>query len=227
MTKKDEHKANTNGHDSGQIKVRVIEFELNGRNATLAEGIKAVTAAITSRAVIVQEPKRPGLPAVSNPKPGTILDAEEPAQPEVGAVVIEEQNVEDAGIDTNGNGNGTPKVRRKQVPKAPTFLSTLDLKTAMVSLEDFAKAKNPTTLPDKYVVVATWFKEQMKMDEINIDHVFTAFRTLDWPTPDDLAATFRSLKHSKQYFDKGEGVGGYKVTFLATNYVAKMGTAKS
>jgi len=47
-----------------------------------------------------------------------------------------------------------------------------------------------------------------------------------WTTPDDLAAIFRTLKHSKQYFDKGDSVGGYKVTFLATNYVAKMGAAK-
>ncbi len=224
MSKKDEQKANSNGHDSGQIKVRVIEFELNGRNATLAEGIKAVTAAITSRAVIVQEPKRPALPAVANPITTTVLEAAETEQPEVGAVVIEEQDVQDdAATDTNGNG--TPKARRKQVPKAPTFLSSLDLTTAPVSLQDFVTAKNPTALNDKYLVVATWFKEQMKTDEINIDHIFTAFRTLDWPTPDDLAAIFRTLKHSKQYFDKGDSVGGYKVTFLATNYVAKMGAA--
>ena len=142
----------------------------------------------------------------------------------MGAVVIEEQDVQDdAATDTNGNG--TPKARRKQVPKAPTFLSSLDLTTAPVSLQDFVTAKNPTPLNDKYLVVATWFKEQMKTDEINIDHIFTAFRTLDWPTPDDLAAIFRTLKHSKQYFDKGDSVGGYKVTFLATNYVAKMGAA--
>lgn len=110
------------------------------------------------------------------------------------------------------------------MPKAPTLLSGLDLTTATVSLQDFAKAKNPTSVNDKYLVVATWFKEQMKTDEINIDHIFTAFRTLDWTTPDDLAAPFRTLKHSKQYFDKGDSVGGYKVTFLATNYVSKMGT---
>ena len=82
-------------------------------------------------------------------------------QPEVGAVVIEEQDVQDdAATDTNGNG--TPKARRKQVPKAPTFLSSLDLTTAPVSLQDFATAKNPTALNYKYLVVATWFKEQMK-----------------------------------------------------------------
>ena len=78
----------------------------------------------------------------------------------MGAVVIEEQDVQDdAATDTNGNG--TPKARRKQVPKAPTFLSSLDLTTAPVSLH-FATAKNPTALNDKYLVVATWFKEQMK-----------------------------------------------------------------
>ena len=54
----------------------------------------------------------------------------------MGAVVIEEQDVQDdAATDTNGNG--TPKARRKQVPKAPTFLSSLDLTTAPVSLQHF------------------------------------------------------------------------------------------
>jgi hypothetical protein len=64
----------------------------------------------------------------------------------------------------------------------------------------------------------------MKTDEITIDHIFTAFRTLEWQMPDDPGGLFRTLKYKKQYFDKGESVGGYKVTFLATNYVAKMGT---
>ncbi len=99
--------------------------------------------------------------------------AAETEQPEVGAVVIEEQDVQDDAA-TDANGNGTPKAQRKQVPKAPTFLSSLDLTTAPVSLQHFATAKNPTALNDKYLVVATWFKEQMKTDEINIDHIFTA-----------------------------------------------------
>ena len=146
-----------------------------------------------------------------------------PAYTEPAGEAVEEQQEEPT---VESNGNGTPKVRRKQVPKTPTLLSNLDLNAATLSLQEFAKAKNPTTINDKYVVVATWFKEQLKTDEITIDHLFTAFRTLNWQTPDDLTSPFRTLKHSKQYFDKG-GVGGYKVTFLATNYVSKMGTTKS
>ena len=126
--------------------------------------------------------------------PRTPTIVEEEAEQAEGEAVEEQQ--EDATVETNGNG--TPKVRRKQVPKTPTLLSSLDLTPATVSLQDFAKAKNPTSVNDKYIVVATWFKEQLKTDEINIDHIFTAFRTLDWQTPDDLAAPFRTLKHSKQ-----------------------------
>src|SRR6266568_8341817 len=101
MSKRDEQKANTNGHDNGGIKVRVIEFELHGRNATVSEGIKAITQAISGRAVIVPEPKRPALPAVSNSNTTTVLEAEEPEQPEMGAVAVEGQDVQDeASVDT-------------------------------------------------------------------------------------------------------------------------------
>jgi hypothetical protein len=99
------------------------------------------------------------LPAVSNPTTTTVLEAAETEQPEKGAVVVEEQNVQDdAATDTNGNG--TQKTRKKQIPKAPTFLSDLDLTTATVSLQDFAKAKNPTLMNDKYLVVATWSRNR-------------------------------------------------------------------
>src|SRR5689334_16395669 len=52
-SKKDDQKSATNGHDNGGIKVRVIEFELHGRNATVSEGIKAITEAISVRTVVV------------------------------------------------------------------------------------------------------------------------------------------------------------------------------
>jgi hypothetical protein len=224
MSRKVEEKANTNGHDTGQIKVRVIEFELNGRNATLAEGIKAVTAAISNRAVVVQEPGRPALPAPKPKSSAKVLEADEIEQPDVAAAEVEE--VREAATDTT-NGNVAPKTRKKSVPRAPVLLSDLALGNAQVSLEKFAGEKNPTDTLDKYVVVATWFKEQMQLDEITADHIFTAFRILDWTIPDDPGQPLRDLKSKKQFFDKGDAVGGYKVNFLGTNYVAKMGASQS
>src|SRR5271166_1615570 len=97
MAKRDEQKANGSGHDSGQIKVRVIEFEPNGRNATLAEGIKAITTAIASRAVVVREPARPALPAAPKPGPtiSTALDGEEAQETDVPVAPVEEEELHD------------------------------------------------------------------------------------------------------------------------------------
>jgi hypothetical protein len=228
MAKKDEQKAKLNANDHNRVQGFVFGIHLEGSEAVVTEGIRAFTSAMAKGGMVLAPPAPRSKGALSAPKDdqttataATTSVEEETEQPEGEAV--EEQ--EEATVETNGNG--TPRVRRKQVPKTPTLLSSLDLNAAAVSLQEFAKAKSPTSISDKYVVVATWFKEQLKTDEINIDHIFTAFRTLDWQTPDDLTAPFRTLKHSKQYFDKGDGVGAYKVTFLATNYVSKMGTTKS
>jgi hypothetical protein len=94
MAKKDEQKAN-DGHDSGGIKVRVIEFELHGRNATVSEGIKAITAAISGRAVVVPEPKRPALPSIPNTTTTTTVEAEEIEQPEQTADIPDQTDAEE------------------------------------------------------------------------------------------------------------------------------------
>jgi len=63
--------------------------------------------------------------------------------------------------------------------RSSTLKKTAQLKPKATALRRFEQrygiagglreAEESTTLPDKYVVVATWFKEQMKTDEISID----------------------------------------------------------
>lgn len=222
MAKKEEDK--TRG--SGRVKFRYADHEryfdldVDGikHEDGVVDGLKSIANALAGRTIVSAAGR--GLPA----KPHVTGAVVRPSPPE--DEQSEEESPEEeaaAAAPTDTDGNGAQKTRKKYVPKAPTFLSNLDLGSAQVSLEDFAKAKNPTEMNDRYLVVAAWFKEQMKMDEINNDHIFTAFRTLEWQMPDDPGSIFRTLKHKKQYFDKGEGVGGYKVTFLATKYVSKMG----
>ena len=147
MAKRDEQKANGSGHDTGGIKVRVIEFELHGRNATVSEGIKAITAAISGRAVVVAQPTRPALPAV--PKAGTTtatVDAEEIEQPEQTADIPDQTGAEEqTETGTNGNGSGSGQ-KRPYSYKTPKYMDDLDFSKATKSLEDFAteKATRPT-----------------------------------------------------------------------------------
>jgi hypothetical protein len=222
MAKKDEQKANGTGRVKFRYadQERYFDLDVDGikHEGGVVDGLKSIANALAGRTIAsaagrILPAKPPVTGAVVTPPPP------EEVQNEQGA--LEEEAAAAVTADTDGNGG--QKTRKKFVRKAPTFLSNLDLSTAQVPLQEFVRTKSTTDLSDKYLVVATWFKEHLKVEEINNDHIFTAFRTLDWPVPDDPGNLFRSLKHKKQYFDKGEGVGGYKITFLGTNYVAKMG----
>ncbi|MGB7556646.1 MAG: hypothetical protein WBM04_19930 [Candidatus Korobacteraceae bacterium] len=231
MAKKDEQKANGSGQDSGQIKVRVIEFELNGRNATLAEGIKAITTAIASRAVVVREPARPGLPAAPAPSTTTstaVSDLEEALQQDVDPGAVEEEEVQEVGGTEASNGNGSG-AKRGYNYKAPKFMDELDFSTATKSLEDYAAEKgNPTDTMDKYLLTAVWFKEHMKIDEVTVHHIYTAFDHVGWKT--DMAvnpsAPLRDLKSKRHVLTREPGAAGYKVNFKGEQYVARMGAGK-
>lgn len=173
MPKKDEQKAN----GLGRVKFRYADteryFDLdvdNIKNETgVVDGLKSIASALAGRTAAIAANRalaaKPTNRAANAAAATTTEEEEELAEGEV-------LEPETESSDSPTNGNGTTKTRKKQVPKAPTLLSGLDLKATPVSWEDFAKAKNPTGVNDRYLVVATWFKEQMKLDEINIDHIF-------------------------------------------------------
>ena len=223
MARKDEQKANTNGHDSGGIKVRVIEFELHGRNATVSEGIKAITEAITGRGVVVAEPSRPALPAVPKKETATpTLEVEEPDQETVEPETAEPEA--DEIVETSAsNGSGGPK--RKYSFKTPKFLNDLDISKASKPLAEFVKEKNPTDLIDKYIMVVVWLYKHLSVPEVTIDHVYTIFDQLGWKgeMPANPSIPLRDLKSKKYMLTREEGAEGYKPNFKGEQYVEKMG----
>lgn len=225
MAKKDEHNVN------GSVRVkfryadtdRYFDLDVDGikNEAGVVDGLKSIANALAGRTLATTAPK-PALVAKSNPGGVVVLSAT-PTEAEVQNA--DERGAENDIVETDTtNGNGVPKLRKKYAPKAPTFLSALDLSKATFALQDFVATKNTTEMMDKYTVVATWFKEQMGLEEITADHIFTVFRVMSWQIPDDPVQPLRDLKSKKQFFDKGESVGGYKITFLGTNYVSKMGS---
>jgi hypothetical protein len=162
------------GSGAGRVKFKYMEIEMEGENQALADGLKALANAI-SRGNATLPLGRPA-PAL---KPGVAADKpedEELVHPdEQDEAAIEEQDEEQ--VSGNGNGSGPKK---KVIAKPPTFLNNLDLSTASVKLQDFVAQKNPEELWDKYIVFAYWLKEYMKIEEITMDHIFTAFKAMGW-----------------------------------------------
>jgi hypothetical protein len=200
MARKEENKASTNGHDSGGIKVRVIEFELHGRNATVSEGIKAITEAISGRPVVVAEPRRPALPSVPAPVHAApaVSETEEAEEQQVEPA---EERDEDEDQDEPSNG-----AKRNYNYRPPKFLDDLDLSMASKPVAEFMAEKgNPTETNDRYIVVAVWLKEHMKVETFTINHIYTVFDNLGWKgqIPVNHSQPLRDFEDQAAFLDEG------------------------
>jgi hypothetical protein len=226
MSRKDEQK-NTNGHDSGGIKVRVIEFELHGKNVTVSEGIKAITEAIIGRTVVVAEPRRPALPAAPRPvqSAATVVVEDEPEEQLAEQAQPAEEYVEEEGQGQEEPSNGGPK--RNYTYRPPKFLDDLDLSKATKSIADFMAEKgNPEENNDRFIVVAVWLKEYMKVENFTINHIYTVFDNLGLKgqIPVNHSQPLRDLKTKRHFLTKTKD--GYQVNWQGTQHVANLGAKK-
>jgi hypothetical protein len=188
-------KANTGVDDHAKVKVRVIEFELEGSNATVENSIRQLTTALTPRNGTVKAlPPKPANKELS----GAATEIEEV----IDAEVVEEETSEPSG-DTP-QPKKTPKVKAK--PKAPTYLHDLMDPAKLAEFKAFAAAKNPTTRPKQYLTATYWLKEHGGNPTVNADKIYTCFKTADWPTNfNDWRAPFDRLVHEEDMRKTGVG----------------------
>jgi hypothetical protein len=207
-----------NGTGGSRIKFRFVDIEMENVDESITEALKSLAGAL-SRGHTTAPPARQLAGAKHNlpVAPDAIAEEGEVLSPEAEEVPEETEGA----AASPGNGN---KPKRKRVPKAPKFLSEIDLTTASVKLEDFMQEKSPADMMGKYVVIASWFKEYLNIEEITPDHIFTAFKHLSWQSqvPNSPAAAFQNAKTLKNWFDKG-GEGAYKINWNGQNAVNKMG----
>jgi len=220
-TRKKDDQRNTNGHGA-RVKLRWMELDVEGGTTDLVEKF---TAALTNRPITA--PTRTLTAGKPSAATSTADVDSPPAEAETPADSVEAEAAEDVLSETTGV-NGPDRPKRRAAPRAPKFLSDLDLTKAPVQLADFVQDKNPQGDMDKYAVIAAWFKQHLNADEITIDHVFTAYKALGWQAelPDDPSQTFRNLKSNKNWFDSGSKRGAYKINWHGESAVNKMGAAK-
>jgi hypothetical protein len=203
------------GSDKGRVKVRVIEFELDGSNQTLRESIRDIVGAIGGRpqqqlprAIGVQAPPLNGRPT--------------PAGAEEAVVSMPEGAIDDGDDDDEGDeGGGSSTRARRSPPRTPQILE-IDFHAGDQPLSDLArllKLEEGTDL-DRYNVIAWWLKHKRQIEEITADHIHTAYRHLDWNTPADATQPLRALKgRSYGYMRSGSKRGTFVITHIGENRV--------
>jgi hypothetical protein len=236
MAKKDEQKTKGvgggNGH--GRVKGFVFGFDVEGGSDVLAEGIKALTHAMSKGGVVLTAPATklalPGKGTAATASPRTVLEGEQfEVEPEtVSADATDEQP--DFEADENDDADsGAVKPKKLRKPRAPKLLDQPKLNEAKVSLQDFIDAKAPKDMMDKYAVVAVWLKDQFGVAEISMDHIYTAFKYLGIQSelPTDIAKPLNNLLHGRKWIDKGSAAGMFKMNWVGEDAVEKMPSGKN
>lgn len=201
------------GSDKGKVKVRVIEFEMEGSNQTLRDSIRDIVGAIGKAPTIIRVPTTAALSAP--PSRGNGEDSE-PAEYE--EVVEAEENG-----STEETSSARP--RKPTKPRTPQIVP-VELRGGDVPLRTFL-AKAPDTIDKRYVLIAYWYKAYRQMNEVSQDHIYTAYKEMTWTNfPKDVGQPLRALK-ADGWFDKGSGGGAYALNHVgdgrAVDLIKEMG----
>lgn len=218
MARKDGEKAES-AHGHNRIQGFVFGISLEGSEEIVSEGIKAFADAMAKSGIAVA----PGSAAKASLS-GSKWELCPMAEPQERASGEQEEEI-GSSAKSDSPIDDTKRTKRR-ASRAPKFLNDLDLKAASVHLSDFVKKKNPSGDGERYAVIMAWFKQQMKVSEIGIDHIFTAYKTLGWhgQLPADVGQAFRNLKSNKKWVEAGSKSGLYRLNSNGENSVNKLGS---
>lgn len=198
----------------GKVKFRVIEFELEGTDATLQDTIRGFTAALNR---------------ASGAAPARLLGNGQTKQLENGPSHEEEAEdtipraADDAEV-VEAAPQRPPQPRAK--PKVVNYEILKDVVFDDVSptLKEFAAIKAPPSDLSKYLVIAYWFKHHKKQPDVKPDHFYTAYRLLGWKVPRNPAAPVRELRSSRDNrLSKGTEQGFSTINQVGENTVDELG----
>jgi hypothetical protein len=105
------------------------------------------------------------------------------------SVIVEEQNGSGTAQLARNKASGRSATAKTKRPKnAPRLLKELNFVPGdgKPSLKDFIATKTPANLFEKCTVVVYYFINHLAVRAVSLDHVFTAFKAMEWRLPNDL-----------------------------------------
>ena len=189
---------------TGTAKIRLIVLDLEVPEGDLSQIASAIQNAIRPTTIVQQRINS----SVASPK----LIATNEDTVEENEETLEEKS--DNDFETQ-----QVKPKRVQRPRKSTSYEVLPLDfDTDVSLKDFASSYPAKSNNDRFLVIATWFKEHRGTPSVTADHIYTGFRKLTWTVPKlDFVQPFRNLK--KQNLMSSETSGAYEINHIGIDRV--------
>ncbi len=200
--------------DRAKVKLRVIEFELEGGNASVENSIRQLTQALTVRTNGAPARVAPLKPRELAGNDGVTDDVDEPIEAELAE-----------GPESPSEAPIKAKSKNAYKPRMPEYKHDLDMTGSGLTFKEFVGQKNPKKATQRHLAAAYWLKEHGGSPTINIDKVFTCYRTAGWPTNQaDWDATFRSQVKNDRF--RRVNPGEYAITPIGEDDVRKMDGAE-
>ena len=198
--------------DKGRVRMTVIHFDTESDNATLQENIRAIAQTLT-RALTAQP--RPAASPSQSLGPAPSANGWETGETHDD---VEDSDFIDAEPTKPAKGKKPNSARRPTTPHTVE----IDFKSAKTTLQSFLDQRKPTSIQKKYLAIAYWLRENLKVDSVTMHHIYTCFRMMGWNVPKDASQPLRDLK-SQGWMEKASEAGAYTVNHVGENEVNKMG----
>ena len=197
-----------------------VMFQLKGSDETLQQGFKAMEQAFEklaapARMYVVGSKVQDALPVAPNGSAATrVADTND--------TIIEVQPEEPSAEENSPKAGKPSRPRRYPIPK----VIELDLHSGNPSLRDFYAQKGSLAADSKKsLIIAAWLKEQLNINAIKADHVYTCCRFMTWSVQRDLLQPLRAMKKQGWFVD-GTETGSYVINHIGLDQVRKMGTTE-
>lgn len=202
---------------AAKVKFRIIEFELEGGDATIQESLKNIATAFARGGTVTSKIARQDS-AKQLAESGSLKDIQ----------TDEELDLEDDDVDDVVHQPAAQK--RTTSPKKPVtvkVLTEIRFSDVTPTLKEFATGKQPKNELAKYLVIAYWYKNYLDTEDLTIDHFYTAYKFLNWSVPRDPGQAVRDLRHRRRgKFSAGSVTGTSKINHIGENDVDLMGNAQ-
>ncbi|MGH9505511.1 MAG: hypothetical protein ACRD13_01180 [Terriglobales bacterium] len=200
-------KAHAGTEERAKVKLRVIEFELEGGSAAVENSIRQITSSLATRSTSA----KPTIPA-RRPRELASGDSADNHH-EVGEEAADPVELDAEAPEPDGDPAPLRPLKPKYKPPLPKYLPDLDTKGTGVPFKEFAAEKAPRKHTTRYLVAAMWLKEHGNSPTVDVDKVYTCYKTAGWPLSiTDWDSNFRSQVR-RDRFRRAEG-GGYSITPL-------------
>lgn len=183
---------------NARVKVRVFEFEMDGSDDSIQDTMKTLAAAFSkggAGSVPVTRRIKSDI-STANQSNETLDSAEE----------VEDDFAEDESIVEDVVAKAPSQPKKPKKVKTHDILTDIRFDGVSPTLSEFVAGLNPKNDYKKYLVIALWYKDHLKVPEINVRHWYTAFKYLKWTVPADPDLPVRNLR-ALDKLSKGKEMG--------------------